>query len=108
MKFRRTTSFNTHDSNVVVGERIYVEHDVPRRCTITLNAIIRHGGAGVELAALTEHINKRLNANYSEGDIRYAALRLAKEGFVDVTGKDRYCASPAAQAAWRAHAKERI
>lgn len=107
MNFRRYTSYNTHDTHVEVGERIYVEHDVPRRCTIVLNAISRMTG-NVELVALTEHINKRLNANYSEGDIEYAARRLAKEGFVEVTGKDSYCSSAAAQAAWKVHPKKRI
>jgi predicted transcriptional regulator len=108
MKMRREISYNTHDCRVTEDERIHIEFDMTRRCTITLNAIIRHGGAGVELSELTDHINKRLNALYSEGDIRYAARLLAKEGLVDIVSKDRYCASPAAKAAWKATLKQRI
>ena len=108
MKFRRGTSYNTHDSSVSVAERINVSNGVKRRCELALRGILRHGGKGVSLIDLTAHLNTRLNALYSEGDIRYAVLRLIKEGLVSTTAKDTYRASPSALEAWRALPKEMI
>ncbi len=101
MKFSFGTSYNSHDVKVTEGERIYVEFGTIRRCTITINAIVRHGAEGAKVNVLTAHINKRLNSNYSDSDIKYAADRLAKEGLVEKTGKDHYRASPSALAAWK-------
>ena len=108
MKFRTGTSYNSHDVKVTEGERIYVEFNVIRRCTITINAIVRHGAEGASVEELTAHINKRLNSFYSEGDIQYAADRLAKDGLVEKHGRKTYRAAPSALAAWKAIEKKKI
>jgi len=108
MKFRKGTSFNTHDSSVTVAERIYVSNGVKRRCELALRGIIRHGSKGIALVDLTAHINTRLNCLYSESDIRYAVGRLIKADLVVSTAKDTYRASPAAMDAWKAIPKEMV
>ena len=95
MKFRKYTTYNTHDTkNTIVNGRIRVEHGTKRRCEIIVRGVCRHGSAGVSLEDLTAHVNGRLNAHYSLCDIRTLANRLVKEEIIIRDAKDHYQASP--------------
>jgi DNA-binding transcriptional regulator GbsR (MarR family) len=48
----------------------------------------------------TDHINKRLNCLYSEGDISNAFKKLEKLELVERVGRRTYRASPGALDAW--------
>lgn len=100
MSFRRYVTFNTHDCSVQVGERIEVELGFPRRCGIVLRAAVRHGGQGLTVEEATDHINKRLNCLYSEGDVSNAFKKLEKLELVERVGRRTYRASPGALDAW--------
>lgn len=108
MKFRSVTTFNTHDTNAVVGERIEVSHDLPRRCELALRRVIKAGREGTSIEAITSSINKDRNALYSESDIRYALKRLCKEGIVKQRGRNDFYANEKALGVWRELEKEWI
>lgn len=108
MKYSRGTSYNTHDASVSVNERISVTFNVRKRCDLVMNAALRYGAQGTSLAELTAHINKRLNCLYSESDIRYAAGRLVKDGFLSSPKRNHFVASARSLEAWKKAPKEWI
>ncbi|HPT72130.1 MAG TPA: hypothetical protein PLE74_07590 [Candidatus Cloacimonadota bacterium] len=108
MKFSRGTSYNTHDVSVSVGKRISVKFNVRKRCDLFMNAVLRYGAEGASITTITDHINTRLGCAYSESDMRYAAKRLMKDGFVTSPKRDHFVATPRALEAWKKAPKEWI
>jgi hypothetical protein len=106
MGFRNQTSFNTHDSTYTVGNRIVVGHNIPRRCEIVLRYLVNLGNTGISLFELTDEINDYYNSQYSEGDIRYALVRLHREGLAAYI-EGSYRASRNALAVWKTIDKTR-
>lgn len=108
MKFSQGTSFNTHDAKVSVGTRISVTFNVRKRCDLVMRAVLRYGAQGASIAEVTDHLNKRLHAQYSECDIRYAAERLLKDGFLSSPKRNHIVATTRSLAAWQKAPKEWI
>jgi hypothetical protein len=106
MGFRGQTSFNSHDSICTIGNRIVVEHDVPRRCEIVLRYLVNLGRKGISLYELTDKINHYYKCEYSQGDIRYAFHHLHKEGLAAYV-EGSYRASRNALAIWNTIDKTR-
>jgi hypothetical protein len=115
MKFSKGRTYNTHDTTVEKGPNgrisINQERGVKARCELSLNALLRFGPKGATAEITAEHLNKRLNANYSTSDIRYALDRLSDVGVVNANRQGRgedtiYRATKSAQAHWRRLPKE--
>jgi len=100
MKFRKETTYNTHDTKVYTEpDRTIVVHGLAHRCALVVRGVCRHP-EGVDESDLTEHINKRLNSLYSTSDIRTALRKLVNEGLIERTGRSSYRAYPDTQALW--------
>lgn len=89
MRFRTTTTFNSHDTKIRQTDsgRVLVDQSrgVSARCELILNALLRFGPNGATAEMLAEHLNKRLKTNYSKNDLSYAMDRLVKEGLIKVS-----------------------
>jgi hypothetical protein len=103
MRFQKQTTFNSHDTKVIAGEngRIHLDQTrgVKARCELSLNALTRFV-KGANSEEITDHLNSRLNANYTVGDIRRALNRLALNGIIRNNG-GHYTASQASVTKWR-------
>lgn len=100
MKFRRDTTYNTHDTKVYTDtERTVISHGVARRCALVVRGVCRHP-EGVDDSDLTEHLNKRLGSLYSVNDIRTALKKLVEEGLIEKIGRTHYRAYADTQALW--------
>jgi len=111
MRFSKGRTYNSHDTNVGKTDdgRISIDQErgVKSRCELSLNALLRFGPKGATAEITASHLNKRLSANYTTSDIRYALNRLVAEGVVrSVGGGSRgeeriYRATKSALANWR-------
>lgn len=100
MKFRRETTYNTHDTQVYTEpDRTIIAHGMAKRCALVVRAVCRHP-EGVDDSDLTEHLNKRLGSLYSVSDIRGALKKLVNEGLIERVGRTRYRAFSDTQALW--------
>lgn len=117
MRFSQGRSYNTHDTSVGKGEngRIAIDQSrgVKSRCDLSLHALLRFGPKGASAEMISSHLNKRLKANYTTTDIRYALGRLVKEGVIKSTGGGRgedaiYRAGKTALDHWRSLPKESV
>lgn len=108
MRFRGEMSFNKHDTGVDIhGERIRINPGVEYRCELVLNTLARRR-QGMHLDELVDTINQDRDAFYSKGDIRYAATRLSKEGYVFLQSRDCWKIASRALAAWDRATRETI
>jgi hypothetical protein len=110
MRFSKGRTFNSHDTSVekTSDGRISInqERGVKARCELALNALLRFGPKGATAEITASHLNKRLSANYTTSDIRYALGRLVTEGVIRARSGGRgedtiYRATKSAQAHWR-------
>ena len=110
MRFSKGRTYNSHDTSVEKGPQgrisINQERGVKARCELSLNALLRFGPKGATAEITAEHLNKRLSANYSTSDIRYALTRLSDEGVIRANrggrGEDTvYRATKSALNHWR-------
>jgi hypothetical protein len=115
MRFSKGRTYNSHDTTVTVGSDGRWDVDQTRgvkaRCELALHAVLRFGPKGVSAELTSEHINKRVHANYSVSDIRYALNRLVAEGVITSSSGGRgedaiYRAGKNAQDHWRKLPKE--
>lgn len=100
IKFRKSVSFNVHDSKVVKGERISISLGVKKRCDLTLAAVLRFGSKGVTLDDLTEHLSGRFKGAYTTSDVRTACTKLVANSFLVVRG-GKFHATKNALERWR-------
>ena len=117
MRFSKGRTYNSHDTTVTVGSDgrwdVDQQRGVKARCELGLHAVLRFGPKGVSADQTTAHINKRLHANYTVSDIRYALNRLVKEGVITSSSGGRgedaiYRAGKNAQDHWRRLPKETL
>jgi len=81
---------------------------MPQRCGLALRASVRLGdGSPVTVTDVTEHINKRRNALYSEQDIDTAFKKLVSLGLAKVVGRRVYQPRRGAMLAWKVLDKTR-
>lgn len=112
LRFRRSTSFNAHDthqqSNIGSG-RVTVKNGVKRRCELVLNALLRNGSS--RLGEVTSHLQKRFSSTYTTQDVNHALCKLREAGLVVTRGRCKgmqYRPSRDALMRWRALPKENI
>jgi hypothetical protein len=107
MRFRKQTTFNSHDTSFekdASGRQVVNQtRGVKVRCELSINALLRFGARGASAEVIAQHLNRRLKANYSIGDIFYACKRLAKEGLIRETGKKEviFVATQASVTKWK-------
>lgn len=115
MRFRRSTSFNTHDSRKLpmsksTDGRTTVLNGVRKRCELVLNALIR-SDVSLALGQIVTQLQSRFSETYSSDDISYALGRLVDHRLVSRRGHGRssvYLATTEARAKWRATAKQYV
>ena len=110
MRFRKQTTFNSHDTSVekdANGRNVVNQtRGVKVRCELSINALLRFAGRGATAEMVAQHLNRRLKANYSVSDIFYACKRLVSEGVIRQRSGGRgeecvFVASQAGLAKWR-------
>jgi hypothetical protein len=107
MRFRKKTTFNTHDTSVSKGEngRIQVNNGVDVRCEVSVIKL-GHFPQGATAEHVTTVLNKQFKTNYTVRDITYAFERMVKEDIIGVKrggdGVDNvYYSRPSTLVRWR-------
>lgn len=114
MKFRRSTSFNTHDSKRLpmseTNGRMTVVNGVRKRCELALNVLLR-ADKPVALGEVVKHLQDRFSETYTTIDIKYALRRLVTNRLASQRGHGRgstYRATKEALTKWRATVKQYV
>lgn len=112
MRFRKQTSYNSHDSKFVNDHgRLTISNGVEKRCELVINRLLKEP-KGSTPAAIATNLNSRFKqAAYSETDVRYACLRLTSEGILRKYGRGKdafFKATPNTLANWRNLEKETL
>jgi hypothetical protein len=104
MKFRKNTTFNTHDTKFEVdGDRLIVSNGVKKRCELVLNSLLRKNNHSVGIAS--DLATRFKDGGYTVSVVQYVLRRLVNEGLVRVHGKGPaavYSVSSNVIAKWRA------
>ena len=110
MRFRKQTTFNSHDTKFETGSdgRLVInqERGVQARMDLAIAALLRFGPRGASAEVVTQHLNRRLKANYSVSDIFYACKRLVNASCVRQRSGGRgeeciFVATQAGQKRWK-------
>lgn len=90
MRFRRHTTFNSHDTSFErKNGRLIITNGVRQRCELAVNRLVKAGVQGLTAKHLTSQLNKDFKgSSYTESDMSYALGRLVDEGLISVVNPD--------------------
>lgn len=111
MRFRKSTTFNSHDTKFTREHgRLVIHNGVKQRCELAINRLVKSGPQGLTAEILTGQLNSAFKgSSYSESDMAYALNRLVQEGLVKVVDRKAarwvYRATANAANKWRSLSK---
>lgn len=90
MRFRKQTTFNSHDTSFErKNGRLVITNGVKQRCELAINRLVRAGVQGLTARHLADQLNKTFKGSqYSQDDMAYALGRLVKEELITVVDKN--------------------
>lgn len=107
MRFRKNTTFNSHDTSFAREHgRLIITNGVKRRCELAINRLVKAGVQGLSADHLCDSLNETFPGScYAQSDIAYALNRLVQEGLVKVVSRDAakwvYRATANAASKWK-------
>lgn len=107
MRFRKQTTFNSHDTKFAREDgRLVISNGVKNRCELAINRLLDAGPKGLTANMLATSLNKKFKGSaYSVSDLSYALNRLVEAGLVRILDRTAdeyvYRVLPSAQIKWK-------